>query len=394
MIRIKKLFTILALLTLMISQTGCDDQLFGRTEMKRIEFIRAIGIDKIDNEDKVRLIVATQSIKPGSNGGGQEKQSETIYADGTTVFETFRNLWTYMDKRPFLGHLDYIIIGEDAAKSGILKYIDFFSRDPEIRLNLKVYIAKESTAEEIIKQANKKDKFIFDQLEGLNNNEIGQSVSNAVDLIETMYSLVHEYASLYLPCIELQNFTISQQDTENNQDIVMQGFAVFRNDKLIGYLDARMGRGLNWLKNNIKSGIIPVSSQEGSSISLEIIGGKTKIKPEITDNGLIINVLVLMSSNIGEIRSSEDIFTSNTLEYLEEQQEQVIKQEIESVIKYAQDNKLDFIGAANAVLHKYPIQWEDIYQENWSEKLPQTKFNVVVDSVIYRTYDILESTKS
>jgi len=393
MIKRQKVLIISILLILTTSQTGCNDQLFGRTEMQRIEFIRAVGIDKIDNEDKVRLTVATQSIKPGSKGE-QEKESDTMYAEGTTMFEATRNLWTFMDKRPFLGHIEYIIIGEEAAKNGILKYIDFFTRDHEVRLDLEVYIAKGLTAQEIMTKANNKDKFIFDRLEGLKSNEIGQSVSNTVDLIEAMYTLDHDYFSLYLPCIELHNFRLSnQQGKGENQDIVMPGFAVFRGDKLVGYLDGKMGRGLNWLRNQVKSGVIPVNSQEGSTVSLEIIESKTKLKPEITDNGLTINVQVRISSNIGEIRSSENIVTRHTLAYLEAQQEQIIKQEIEEVIKYAQDNQLDFIGAGEAVYRKYPIQWQDMYQENWSERLAQTRFNVVVDLVIYRTYDILEPTK-
>ncbi len=397
MANIQKVLSFLILFALLMSVTGCNLEFSGRTEMNKIEFIRAVGVDKSpDKEDAVRLTIATQSMKPGSGGGGggQQKKSEILFSEGSTVFEAVRNFWNYMDKRPFWGHLEYIVIGEEAAKEGLLKYIDFFSRDPELRLNSKVYIAKGLNAGEVIKRGNSRDKFVFDRLEGINENQWGQSVSSVVDLMETMYILDNEFLSLYVPSIKLAKFTNGEQDTNETMDIVLGGFALFRGDKLMDYLDDKMGRGLNWLRNKVKSGVIIVKSPKGKDVSLEIIDSNTKLNPEIINGELTVIVKVEMSSNIGEIRSSEDIFIGKTLEDLENQQKQIIKDEIESVIKYAQERGTDFFSTATAVYHKYPIKWEDSYEKNWKETFSDIKFNVIVDSKINRTYDIRQPNRS
>lgn len=394
-VNIRKVLGFLILFSLMISQSGCNIAFSGKTEMKRIEFIRAVGVDKSPNkEDTVRLTIATQRVKSGDGGGGQIKQSEILFSEGSTVFEAIRNFWDYMDKRPFWGHLEYVLIGEEAAKDGLLKYIDFFSRDPEVRPNLKVYIMNGLSAEEAIIKGNSEEKFVFDRLEGVAENQWGQSEFNVVDLVEVMYILDNEYLSLYLPCIELAKLTKDEQDSNETMDVVMGGFAIFTGDKLVGHLNEKMGRGLNWLRNKIKSGVITVKSPKGSSISVEIIDSNTKLVPQINDGQLTVTVKVGMSSNIGEIRSSEDVFTGKTFQYLENQQERIVKDEIESVIKYAQERKMDFFSTADAVLHRYPIKWEDIYQENWEEAFSNIKFNVVVDSKINRTYDIKQPNGS
>lgn len=379
---------------LLMTQTGCNITFAGRTEMNRIEFIRAVGVDKSPGrEDAVRLTIATQSVQSTGGGAGQEKQSEILYSEGNTVFEAVRNFWNYMDKRPFWGHLEYLVIGEEAAKEGLLKYIDFFSRDAEIRLNLKVYIARGLDAGEVIKKGNSQDKFVFDRLEGVSENKWGQSVSNVVDLIEVMYILDNKYLSLYVPSIKLAKLTENEQEINETMDIVMGGFAIFRGDKLFTYIDDKMGRGLNWLRNKIKSGIIVVKSPKEHDISLEIIDSNTKLKPKIADGELIVTVDVKMSSNIGEISSPENIFTAEVLENLENQQERIIKDEIERVIKYAQEREIDFFSTADAVLHKYPIKWEDLYEKNWEETFSNIKFNVIVDSKINRTYDIKQPNR-
>lgn len=386
----KKIYIVLLISVMFITQTGCNITFIGRTEMNRIEFIRAVGVDKCPhNDDLVRLTIATQSIK-SSGSGGQQKDSETLFSEGKTVFDAVRNFWNHMDKRPFWGHLEYVIIGEEAAKQGIFKYIDFFSRDPEVRLNLKVFLAKDQSAEDTIKKVSIEDKFVFERLEGIAENQWGQSVSNAVELLEAMYILDNKSLSLYLPFIRVGDYTDHGENHDEVRDLIMGGFGIFNKDKLSGYLDDRMGRGLNWMRNKVNSGVIIVKSPQGYNISLEIIDSKTNFKPKIINKQLTVTINVQMTSNVAEISSSENIFNGETIKYLESGQEQIIKDEIVSVINYGKNKGLEFFGTAYAVQHKYPIIWEDLYSKNWKESFETIKYDVIVNSKINRTYNIRE----
>jgi spore germination protein KC len=395
-VNIRKAAIPLLIIILITTLSGCKLAFYGRTEMNRIEFIRAVGVDKSTFiEGGVRLTIATQSVQSGAGGGSQKKSSEILYSEGISTFEAVRNFWNHMDKRPFWGHVEYVIIGEEAAKDGLLKYIDFFSRDPELRLNLKVYEVKGMNAEEVIKKGNTDDKFIFEKLDGINENQWGQSVINIVDLLEVIYILDIKYLSLYLPCIELEE--AGQKTRVGNvsaNTIVMEGFAFFNGDKLAGYLDRKMGRGLNWLRNKVKSGIITVKSPQGNEISLEIIDSDSKLVPKIQNGELSITAKVMMTTNIGGIMAPEDIFNEKTIKILEDSQEQAIMEEIEGVIKYAQQKNLDFFGAGKAVFHKYPVQWEDVYEKSRHEIFPKVKINLDIVSKINRTYDIQQPSGS
>ena len=368
--------------------TGCRIAFWDTTQINNIEFIRAVGVDKADNGN-IRFTIATQRIiSGGARGGSEQKQCEIVYSEGRTSFEAMRNFWSYSEKRPFLGHLEFILIGEEAAKEGILKYLDFFTRDAEVRLNLNVFVVKGNDAGEVIRQGNAQDKFVFDRLEGIKRHDWGLSIINDVNLMEIMYILDAKYLSLYIPCVRLLNRAETTEESRDGMEIALEGFAVFDGDKVAGYLDKEMARGLNFLKNKLKSGVVNVRSKNGTMVALEIISGGSKMKPYIKDGELHIAVEVEMDSSIAEIQGPENIFSDDSLEYLEKQQEQAIMDEVRKTIDFAQEKKLDFFGAGDAVLHKYPYEWEDFYEKDWRDVFSQVEFEITARSKISRTYDI------
>lgn len=381
---------IIAVITL-LSTTGCKNYIQGNIEINNLEFVQVIAIDKAeDKEDFVKLTITEVNMQAG--GDSEQKTSATVCSEAKTVSEAIANYQSYLDKKPFYGHLDFILIGEEAAKSGILKYLDFFSRDHEIRLNSNVIIVKGSTAEDVLKTTNKKNMFVHDRLSYLYESLGGQPVVTPVDLVEVMYILDSKVLSLYVPTIQLVKKTYSI-DEQNALNMELSGFAVFNEDKLAYFLDEKQSRGLVWLQDKVISGIVQVESQDGNPISLEIIEAKVKKVPKIIDGHLQITVKVEMGTNIAEMAAPNDIFNEQALGYLNMLQEQKIKEEIESTLSLAQERKMDFFSTGSIVMHKYPILWQDQFEENWKEIFPEIEFKVEVKGKIYRTYNIKQPNR-
>lgn len=368
--------------------TGCNIAFFDATQINDVEFIRAVGIDKAP-EGKIRFTIATQRIVTGGErGGSEQKLSEIMYSEGRTGFEAARNFWAYFEKRPFFGHLEYILIGEEAAKDGILKHLDFFTRDPEDRLNLNVFVVKGTDAGEMVRQGNTRDKFVFDRLEGIKEHYWGLSMINRVDLMEIMYILDTEYLSLYIPCVKLTEKTENSDGHNEGMDIALEGFAIFEGDRLAGYLEREMARGLSFLRNMAKSGVLNVRARNGSMVALELISSNRKMKPELMDGELRVAIEIDLKCNIAEIQSSEGVFDHESLRYLEEQSNQLIMDEVMKVIEFAREKRLDCFAAGDAVMHKYPCKWEDYLEKNWRDIFSEIDFEVTVRTNVSRTYDI------
>ncbi|MFZ5944672.1 MAG: Ger(x)C family spore germination C-terminal domain-containing protein [Bacillota bacterium] len=114
----------------------------------------------------------------------------------------------------------------------------------------------------------------------------------------------------------------------------LEGTAVFKQDKLVGFLNKEETRGLLWVLGQIKSGIIAVESPGGNGkVSLEIIRASSKITPEIKDNELSITVEIKEEGNLGDQMGTGDLTKAAAWNSLEKRQVAAIRNEIMAALK-------------------------------------------------------------
>ncbi|MDD4835215.1 MAG: Ger(x)C family spore germination protein [Lutispora sp.] len=378
---------------------GCRAFDFGRAEINKILFINAIGIDKAnDGSDDIVVTAVSKNIEATTgerDGSSESKTNANIFTSrGMTTFEAARNLSAYSDKKVFYGHVEYILIGESAAKDNILEYLDFFFRIFAARLNTKVLIVKDGSSHDIIKNMADEDIFIGDLLKSLLDEKKELSISDEIQIIQIMNMFDNIYMSPYIPCIEMKSYENDNPNEKKSKDrLQLAGFALFKEEKMFEYITDKMARGFNWIRGKVDSGVIVVKDPSGESISLKIIDARTKIIPKLSKGNLDVTIEVYFFTNVSDIKGTKDIFKKETLDYLEEQQENIIKKEIMEILSFAQKNNMDFFPISDEVYHKYPVFWEGI-KDSWSEVFPKLKISVEAESVINRTYDIKEPIKS
>ena len=373
---------------------GCSQIARSKVEIDEAMFVRVLSIDKGKNNN-VKVTITSKNMTTELGGSNQitKKESYNISSEGKTMMEAVRNFWSFADRRPNYGHTEFILISEEAAKEGILKYLDYVSRDQQFRHNSRIYIVKGSTASELVEDTHTSGLFFGDMLNNLENNMVGLSISSKVSVSEAMLIFDNPNVSTFIPCIELIKKTGEISQAKDKYDISIKGYAIFKKDKLVRYLLNNEARGINWVKNRIASGVILVKGNKGEDISLEIITGQTKIKPLITKDNLSCTIKVYVNSNIDEITAPDNIFDKASIDYLNTQQEKVIKEEIENVLNKAQQANLDYFGIIQEFHMEYPASWKEI-EKSWGELFPQIDFNVVIDANINRSYLIKEPTGS
>jgi spore germination protein KC len=371
--------------------TGCTQIARSKIEIDDAIFVRVLSIDK-GEKDNVKVTITSKNATPNSSDAGPsiKQSSYSISAEGKTLAEAVRSLWSFSDRRPYYGHAEFILIGEDAAKEGLLKYIDYVSRDHQFRHSAKLYIVKGSSASSLVENAASGDLFIADRLKNLESDVTGLSISSVVTLAEAMFIFDNPNVSTFIPCLEQVNRPGMTNDKDNT-DIQLNGYAIFQKDKLNRYLQYNESRGINWIKNRIASGMIIVKGHNGEDITLEIINSHTVIKPKITKDKLTCDITVNFNTNIDEITAPDEVFNKSSIDSLVQQQEDIVKKEVENVLNIAQKSNLDFFGIIQEFHMKYPVMWKDI-EKNWSELFPEISFNVMVDSKINRSYLIKEPT--
>lgn len=387
-----KKYLVLPVLLALTSVLSCCTQLSqGRSEIDKLFITRMISIDETQ-EGKVMLTLTTKSVSSGGAGQEQKQMSESIEAEGNTVFDAARNLLIYSDRRPHYGHTEYILFGEDIARKGIKPYLDFTSRHNEFRYNAKIYIVKGDTANSLVKKTNTSKMFVGDRLSSIEENVDLTSLSGMITLNEALQIFDDSNLDTFIPFIELTD-ALTSEGNQNEYDISLKGYALFRKDSLSYFTSMQESRGINWMMDRVQSGVIVIKNKFGEETSLEITDTEVKIKPRIEGNELHCSVNTSFTTNIVEIMGTKSALDIENVNILVEKQNKVIKEEIEHALKIAQDKNSDHFSIISKFIIEYPMM-KDYFRENWKDLFPNIKFSVNVESNIKGTYLIDEPSGS
>ncbi|KNY28839.1 Ger(x)C family spore germination protein [Pseudobacteroides cellulosolvens] len=396
----KKILFSIVLLLLVICSTGCNiDFLPPRREIDDLHLVQVIGIDKLlDTSNNMMLTVASQKIT--DEGGGQETQGKSGEGTsnpggkalietsvGKTIFDAARNIQTHSDKTIFWAHTEYYLVSEEAAKENIVKYIDFFTRDHELRIDAKIYIVKGSTAKEVIEAVNKTEFFVIDKLKSLGRNIKLLSISEEMKVSELMRFIDLHHSSARVPCMELVN---RERGNKKILDMDIYGYAIFKDLKLVGFIGKDISRGINLLTDKVDSSIVVVKDLSGQEVSIEITRNNTEVIPHfIGDNLTEVTIKAKVTSNLGEVHSHMKVLNENSIHYMEAQQSDILKREMEDVLKRVLEMKSDCLEICDKIRMKSPLKWHKI-EKHWLQIIPTLRFNIEVESKIERTYDLRE----
>lgn len=381
---IKKIIIGLMLTVTIFLLTGC--MFPSKASIELSEDIPVVGIDEEDGQ--VKLTITTLTIQPVAEEGSDEPQKVEVYtAKGETVFDAVRNFHAYTDKDIFWGHMEFVIVGEETAKKGITRYLDFFIRDHETNLTASVMVAQGSTAEEFIKKTKIPRVTLSDYLQSLFTDVGSMSESSEVSLIHYMCLVNCDWENLYLPCIQLVNVLEKSKEEEDIKDVQLNGYAIFNDQEFTGIANGKLARGINWMINEISSGIIVAKDHQGEKVSLEIIDGGSEIETDFSGDEPTAKIKVQFSTNIGDYKGVEDIFKKDIIDYIVADQERIVKKEIEDTLAFLQKNKSDVIHLGDKLNHKYPVKTKDLLVD-WDEIFSNMEITVEVESRINRIYEI------
>ena len=396
----KKILLVLTLLFFCPFLCACPkDSIPKGTEIEQFDVFRIFGVDQ--SADDPTLVEATflvenilqQSGGSKDGGGGGAKVYTIKSSTASTIFEAQRTLKAHSDKKEFFGYVDFILIGEAAAKEDIGKYFDFIVRGHEFRLSPKVFIIQGSSVKDFIEQASSESVYIADRLENLEFDISDLSNTQEVRTIDVFSMLNNDQIATVIPVLKLKDFEdeVLIGGQQPQKDIETHGYAVIKDFKLVGYFDETLARGHNFLFNEVHSAPISVKDYTGEYVALEVLHQTLKVQAHFKGDTLEgVTYVSEVFSNITEQHSKADIYSRYSLEQLAAEQSKVLQTEMEQMIQKSQEEfGIDCIHLAERIRMSHPLKWQKI-KDSWKEIFPTLKIEVQVQSDIRRSYDIHE----
>ncbi len=372
----KKLYLLLIVFAL-AALTGCSSRVASSIrEPDELDLIQTIGIDK--SEEGYYVTISTgmglNNAEPRIRGG----EGPTINA----ALDVMKKLSG--GHEPFYSHADHVIIGEDAAKEGIIEVLDFIERDSEIRIDTNLFIARGMTANELIIGAASKNsaaadtlELIEEQLPNLGQGHVFTALDVATDLAKSGKGLI-----MAIETRQGDNLKDAEQ-----QKLVPNGFGIIQRDKLTGYVSAEITPSVMLVLDELEYLNLRIDTDEGP-VGLGISSTSLDVEPVFMDDELTkLKIKVKADASVTEVGGMVDLMSDRTRRNLGTMVSERLLQNLQKALEHSKEMAVDYMGIGQKASLKRPVRFRNM-RESWQEVFPTLPIEIEVTAVIKRTFDL------
>lgn len=390
----KKLSCLIVFFIVVLLLTGC----WSRREMNELALVTAVGIDKVENG----YLVTVQVLNPGEIAGKNQTTRaavSTFSVTGRSVFEALRKLTTKAPRKLYMAHIRMVILGEDLAREGITKVLDFLSRDHEVRTDFFIAVSREQRATDILKILTRIDKIPANKVfSSIDVSEKVWAPTKGVFLDDLISNIISEGKNPVLSGVfykgdpSIGNDISNVEKADSPSTIILDHLAIFKEDTLVDWFNLDESKGYNYITDNIQNTVVVLPCETGEgTITLEVIQSKTKVAAENVDGNIKIKINVSSEGNIGELQCNVDVLKEAEIKKIETLYEEAMKEVMEQAIEKAKENKTDVFGFGEAVHRADPKAWKGL-KKNWhDEGFISSDIVIMTDAKIRRLGTIRES---
>ncbi|HWI60667.1 MAG TPA: Ger(x)C family spore germination protein [Symbiobacteriaceae bacterium] len=342
------------MLTLLLVLSGC----WNRRELETLGIILAAGYDW--DPEREEYLVTAQMAKPQAihgEQGGKGPTSHVFAARGRTVFEASRNLSLIATRKAWWGHVQVLVIGEEAARRGLAGLLDFIERDGETR-PLYYVLVTHGRAADILHLRASPESVPALGLTSLVRAAGATSTAPSVRLLDISRAMEAPSAAL-IAVVQTSEGAASEMGGPT-KEFELNGAAVSVRGNLKGFLDRKETRGALWVRNRVKSGIIavPCPGVPGRHIGVEVIHAYSTVVPELGQGGRgRIRAKVRMEGNVGDQDCRFEYSQLEKNEQLERAVGDAIRAEIMAADAACRNMRADCLGVTDQIMRNFPAYW-------------------------------------
>jgi len=372
----KKIFLLFFILILTLT-FGC----WSRMELEDLAIVQGVGVDKNEQgKEKDRYLFSVQVVNPpavsGKSGGGEQSYVVRIIS-GELFFTSLREMNMETPLRLYYAHNRVILISEDVAKEGVKDLLDFFERNPQFRRDNYLLIVK-GKAVEVWDGFPGIVKVPAIALYDLAQKSFLTAEAGIMELGEFIKLMEEEGVDSYAPGVKL----LQKQKRKNIR--VFQS-ALFKKDKLVGWLNEEQSRGLLIITNKVKGGITeitnPVKKEQKLSVELEKSTANWQLK--VVNGQPQIKILVETDGIITEAPDGLDFSKKETFTELDREYAKAVRHDILMFLQKTRELGVDPAGFGRFIYRENPKLWQEL-KDDWAEEYKNLAIQVSIKARILR----------
>ena len=229
--KIKYLIILLPLLT------GCNYR-----ELNKLGITTAVSIDYQNNNYNI-IAEVVNPIKQQDASSANNSPFITFKNSAPSLQEAFRNIVLESPRQLYAAHLEIIVLSEEIVNNHLKEFLEYFTRDPETRTEIKIIIAKTDKSIKGISLQTLLTNFsssnILESLE-LQSQVLGVTYEVTINELLNMY--IDPYLEVTLPSMTLYGNEEIGDEKENittsspKATVKIGTTAITKDNKILGYL--------------------------------------------------------------------------------------------------------------------------------------------------------------
>ncbi len=337
------------------------------TGIDKYYFVIAIALDKGNNNLlKLSVQIPSNSSNNSKEDGSSQSSSSKIYSvEGKSINECITILNNYLSKKINLSHCSALVISEKLAKEGIRSYFNTFNNNSELRHSCQILISSKEALDVLEKVSASGEVFssrLYDYLTTSVNYTAYTEKSTFGTIFQSLNNNYNDLSAIY---------TIVSDDL-----VQTSGIAIFKNDKMIGTIDANNSISHSLVSNLLNTCVITINNpfEESSKLDLNIsLYKKTKININVINGSPFISISVFPEGTILSSGQSFDFTNNNNIKIVQNSVNSYLTQNIKDYLyKITKDYNSDIVGFKGIYKSKFlteeefnNVHWDEIYQDSF-----------------------------
>ncbi|GGP14991.1 Ger(x)C family spore germination protein [Oceanobacillus neutriphilus] len=374
--------------------SGC----WSSIELRDLAIVSAYALDK--NEDGTYVgtfqLINPMNV-PGALQGGQSGQKPSIAtytATGGNPLEVADRASTKVSRDLYFAHTSLLVISEELAKEeGLSSILDAMERGLEFRTTTNIVISRDMKAGDFVQVLTAIDQVPAEKaIKSLEFTEklYGENIAtNLQKFIKAAVSTGKEpLVSGFTVEGDIKKAkTMEQlQSSEGEATIEVNGIGVFKEGKLMNWIEGDRSEGTLWVLDQIQQAPVNIDwKDKKEAISYKVVRQKTNVEAQTKDGKPVISVHIRAEGDLRAIDVPVNVTDPHVLFRIEKALQQKIKDEAEAAIHEAQKTKTDIFGFGEKLHQSDPHSWKKL-EPAWQDVyFPALDVDVTVEAFIRRT---------
>ncbi|WP_339290652.1 Ger(x)C family spore germination protein [Paenibacillus sp. FSL E2-0201] len=377
-------------LILLLVLTSCWDSV----ELNRRAIVTGVAVDRGSTEEEKYVLTFQVIIADEISGENARGTSPVaVYTGkGRSMFEALADSSRQTARFLSLGHIRVVVISEKFAREGIKDIMDVLERESETRLTSLLFISKRQPASDSMTTMTVFGRIpandLVEKLE-TTSKQFGYNYRMEVD--DVVRGIQIPSGGPMINGVEVTGDVERRDSNENIKTIKPKAalrvteLAVFKNDKLIGWLHGDQAIGSALLKNKITQmpAVVAIGKNEYVSFNVYLSQVQVKVNAKDAENP-IFTISITQQAGLKESPNNLNLRDPNVLNDLSRLMEKHTRDQVWEAINESRALKSDYLGFGEVVERENPRGWKKV-KDHWEDIFATCEIKIDEDVVIRHT---------